>query len=104
MLNKTPGKFQLRALEDCRVFRISTEQFQQLVQEYPDIALFYIRYLEKHGVIAKEILEVTLKSDNAKVRYMDFLDTHAAIILRLKQYHIAAILAITPTQLSRIKQ
>lgn len=103
LLTKTPSNFAIQALEDSVVFTISADQFAQLVKERHDIALFYIKYLEKNWVIEKEMMEVSTKSDDAKIRYTDFLTSHASIINRLKQHHIASYLGITPTQLSRIK-
>lgn len=103
LLTQTPGHFSIEALEDSVVLSIPADRFKALVAERHDIALFYINYLEKNWVIEKEMLEISSKSDDAKVRYATFLTSYATILPRLKQHHIASFLGITPTQLSRIK-
>lgn len=103
LLTKTTSNFAIQALEDSVVFKIPAERFTQLVSERHDIALFYIKYLERKWVIEKEMLEIFSKSDEAKVRYDAFLMSYTDLIPRLKQHHIASYLGITPTQLSRIK-
>lgn len=103
LLTKTPGNFAIQALEDSVVFTISADRFTQLITEKHDIALFYIKYLEKNWVIEKEMMEISTKADDAKIRYDSFLSSHATLLPRLKQHHIASYLGITPTQLSRIK-
>ncbi len=103
LLTQTPGHFSIEALEDSLVLSIPADRFKTLVAERHDMALFYINYLEKNWVIEKELLEISTKSDDAKIRYNVFLTSYAAIVPRLKQHHIASFLGITPTQLSRIK-
>lgn len=103
MLKQQPGIFSIEALEDCELLTYSFEGFRELTQKYPDIAAFYIKYLERHWVIEKELGEITLKADTAKERYLKFEKDHPQLITRLKLHHIASYLAITPTQLSRIR-
>lgn len=103
MLQQQPGNFSIQALEDCEVVSYTFEGFRQLTARYSDIAAFYIRYLEQKWVIEKEFDEITLKSETAKQRYLAFKKKFPDLIPRLKLHHIASYLAITPTQLSRIR-
>jgi CRP-like cAMP-binding protein len=98
----TPSKFAITAIEDTTVLEYDFSMFRRLVDTHQDIALFYINYLEKHWVVEKEPLEIAFRSDTAAARYQQFLQTHGPILPRLKKYHIASYLGITPTQLSRI--
>ena len=103
MLQQQPGNFSIQALEDCEVISYSFEGFRALTERYSDIAAFYIKYLEQKWVIEKEFDEITLKSETAKQRYLAFKNRYPDLIPRLKLHHIASYLAITPTQLSRIR-
>ncbi|MBO9152269.1 Crp/Fnr family transcriptional regulator [Chitinophaga sp. GCM10012297] len=98
----TPSKFAITAIEDTTVLEYDFSSFRKLVDTHQDIALFYINYLEKHWVIEKEPLEIAFRSETAATRYQQFLLSHGPILPRLKKYHIASYLGITPTQLSRI--
>lgn len=101
-MTSTPSKFAITAIEETTVLEYNFDMFSALVNTHPDIALFYLSYLEKHWVIEKEPLEIAFRSDTAAVRYKQFLLSHNDILPRLKKYHIASYLGITPTQLSRI--
>jgi CRP-like cAMP-binding protein len=102
-VGKTPSLFSIKALEPCTVLEYNFQEFKRLTETYPDIAAFYIRYMELHWIIEKEPLEISFRHDTAKVKYADFLKTYPALESRLKLHEIAAYLGITPTQLSRIR-
>lgn len=101
-LQQSESLFDITALEETTVLEYDFVAFKRLVLGYPDIAVFYIHYLELHWVIDKELYEVSLRSDSAKIRYADFLRKYPELVKRLKKHHIASYLGITPTQLSRI--
>ena len=98
----TASNFAITAIEDIVALEYEFSAFRKLVDTHQDIALFYINYLEKHWVVEKEPLEISFRSDTAATRYQQFLLSHGHILPRLKKYHIASYLGITPTQLSRI--
>lgn len=104
MLQKKPSLFNICALEDAEVLEYDFSSFQLLVAKFPDLAMFYIKYMEKHWVVAKEVLEITAKYQNAKERYLTFQAMYPGLNERLKQHHVASYLGITPTQLSRIRK
>lgn len=103
LLKQEPGLFSIQALEDSILLSYSFEDFRELMKKHTDIAAFYICYLERHWVMEKEAAEITLKSHTAKQRYLAFEKEYPELRLRLKLHHIASYLAITPTQLSRIR-
>ncbi len=102
MLSNRPSLFTITAIENSTVLEYDFFEFKKLTQRFPDIAGFYINYMELHWIIEKEPLEISFRYDTAKKRYDDFLNTYPNLVQRLKKHHIASYLGVTPTQLSRI--
>ena len=102
MLAGNKSNFTITAIENSTVLEYNFNEFKKLVQEYPDMASFYIKYMEQHWIIDKEPYEISLRHNSAKIRYEEFLQTYPQLVKRLKKHHIASYLGITPTQLSRI--
>lgn len=103
IIKNEPSDFNVIALEDCSVIQYPAKAYRELLEKHHDLALFHLHYLEKNWVVKKEPLEVSLKYETAKKRYLQLLDKES-LYNRLKQHHIASYLGITPTQLSRIKK
>lgn len=103
IIKNEPSDFNIIALEDCSVIQYPEKAYRDLLEKHHDLALFHIRYLEHNWVVKKEPLEVSLKFETAKQRYLQLLE-NKSLYDRLKQLHIASYLGITPTQLSRIKK
>lgn len=103
IIKNEPSDFHIIALEDCSVIKYPVKAYRKLLEKHHDLALFHIRYLEKNWVVKKEPLEVSLKYETAKQRYLLLLE-NKSLHNRLKQNQIASYLGITPTQLSRIKK
>lgn len=98
-----PSNFNIIALEEVTLITYPANAFRKLVKKHHDLALFHINYLEKNLVVRKEPLEINLKWESAKQRYIQ-LYQNQHLFQRLKQHHIASYLGITPTQLSRIRK
>ncbi|NIF05207.1 Crp/Fnr family transcriptional regulator [Chryseobacterium sp. Tr-659] len=103
IIKNQPSDFNIIALEDCSVIKYPVKAYRELLEQYHDLALFHMYYLEKNWVVKKEPLEVSLKYETAKQRYLLLLE-NLSLYNRLKQNQIASYLGITPTQLSRIKK
>jgi CRP-like cAMP-binding protein len=99
-----PSLFTITAIEDSAVLEYDFAAFKALVCEFPDVAAFYISYLERHWVIEKEPVEISFRHDDAMQRYLDFIRAEPELHKRLKQHHIAAWLGITPETLSRLRR
>lgn len=103
IIKNEPGDFSIVALEDCTVIKYPAKEYRDLLTKHHDLAMFHIRYLEKNWVVNKEPLEISLKHETAKQRYLKLLK-EPDLYNRLKQHHIASYLGVTPTQLSRIRK
>lgn len=103
IIEEKPSNFNIVALEDVLLMQYSARLFRELVVQHHDLALFQIAYLEKNWVVKKEPLEINLKLESAKERYLE-LYSNQFLFKRLKQHHIASYLGVTPTQLSRIRK
>lgn len=101
-LTQSESPFTIEALEETSVLEFDFLEFKKLVRKHNDLANLYIRYMERYWVIEKEPEEVSFRNDTAAIRYNDFLKKYPKLVKRLKKYHIASYLGITPTQLSRI--
>jgi CRP-like cAMP-binding protein len=99
-----PSRFTITAIEDSSVLEYDFNAFRRLVAEFPDIAAFYIRYMERHWIIEKEPGEISFRHDDALKRYRDFIRREPELHKRLKQHHIAGWLGITPESLSRLRK
>ena len=103
LLTESESHFSIKAIEPVTVWEYDFLKFRALVREHPDIAAFYIRYMERHWIIEKEPLEISFRNDDARRRYVRFLETYPGLEKRIRQHEVAAFLGITPTQLSRIR-
>jgi len=99
-----PSLFTITAIENSIVLEYEFAAFKSLVREFPDIAAFYISYMERHWIIGKEPDEIAFRHDDAMQRYVDFIRREPDLHKRLKQHHIAAWLGITPESLSRLRR
>jgi len=99
-----PSRFTITAIEDSTVLEYDFAAFRSLVTEFPDIAAFYIRYMERHWIVEKEPDEISFRHDDALQRYRDFIRRDPDLHRRLKQHHIAGWLGITPESLSRLRK
>jgi CRP-like cAMP-binding protein len=99
-----PSLFTITAIENSHVLEYDFAAFKGLVRDFPDIAAFYIGYMERHWIIEKEPDEIAFRHDDAMRRYVDFIRREPDLHRRLKQHHIAAWLGITPESLSRLRR
>lgn len=103
IIKNEPSDFNIIALEDCKVIQYPVKEYRELLHKHHDLAMFHLHYLEKNWVVKKEPLEISLKYETAKQRYVSLLENES-LYHRLKQHHIASYLGVTPTQLSRIRK
>lgn len=103
-LTNSESEFALEAIEDCELISFKYDDYRNLIETHQDMKDFYISYLEKNWVIAKEKREIALVMEDATSRYLKLLEKHPEINKRIPLHHIASHLGISPTQLSRIRK
>jgi CRP-like cAMP-binding protein len=103
LLTGRKSDFSIRALEPVTAWEYDFARFKSLARDHPDIAAFYIAYMERHWIVEKEPLEISFRNDDARQKYARFLESYPGLEKRIRQHEVAAFLGITPTQLSRIR-
>lgn len=104
LIEHQKSRYAIDALENSIVVEYNFAEFMHLVHKHHDLALFWIKYLGKNWVVAKEHLEIEHKYLTAKQRYQNFVRDSPHLVGRLQLQQIASFLGITPTQLSRIRK
>ncbi len=103
ILSGEVSKFYIESLENSEILISSYKKFNALTQNslsWNKIA----RKLIEQQYIKKEIREYRFLFNDAKTRYLHFLEDYPGLIDRVKHYHIASYLGITPVALSRIRK
>ena len=101
-MQRVPSLFSIESIEASELVYIKAEDFQTLMQHYPQIkdGMFEL-LLNRMGNYAK--LFLSRIKDNPEQRYKELLEQHPEIVLRVPQHYIASYLGITPISLSRIR-
>jgi CRP-like cAMP-binding protein len=103
ILTQTPSWYDIQALEDADLLYVDLDQYAQGLQGYAcwqEISTRYVQML----FVEKERRESELLSDNAETRYTKFRRRFPGLENRVRQYHIASYLGMTPVALSRIRK
>ncbi|MDC7240737.1 MAG: Crp/Fnr family transcriptional regulator [Spirochaetales bacterium] len=101
-LKQTPSLFTVEALEDSCIIDIPYRFFQSEMKKHHCWLKVYTISLERFYTL-KELREHQLLSSNGMARYLQFKKDFPDLDSKLKQYHIASYLGLTPVSLSRIK-
>ncbi|MEO0042814.1 MAG: hypothetical protein RL329_2262 [Bacteroidota bacterium] len=101
-INQQPSEEALQALENCRLLRMSRQDFYELLQLIPKWETYFRMRLEAAQVLNTWRMEGFLSMD-AKNRYMYLLQNKPEMVQRLPNRIIASYLGITQESLSRIK-
>lgn len=101
-INQQPSEEALQALENCRLLRMSRQDFYELLQLIPKWETYFRMRLEAAQILNTWRMESFLSMD-AKNRYMCLLQNKPEMVQRLPNHIIASYLGITQESLSRIK-
>lgn len=99
---KSKSTFDIDALEDTVVLRISYDDLIDLYIKAPKFDRIFRVLLENHFMQQQERMG-QLFSSTAEERYQSFLENYPHLQNRLSQVQIAAYLGVTPEFLSRIR-
>ncbi|GBD89833.1 cyclic nucleotide-binding domain protein [bacterium BMS3Abin04] len=93
----------IQALSKTQILCVPYAELIKISNKHKEIILFIqkltFEYLEK-----KQRREIRLLSGKALDNYLWFKNTYPDLENKIKQYHIAGYLGITPTQLSRLRK
>ena len=104
LLTASASRVAIESLEPSQVVLIDFKGYRELLWSEDELKVFQIHYLERNWLLAKDAREVEIVQADATARYRMFLRDHPDLHARLPQYHIAAHLGVTPTQLSRVRK
>ena len=102
-VRKTPSEFNVQALEDSTIVRISRENMEEIYRQIPKFER-YFRILLQNRLLATQDRVGEHLSESAMDRYSRFVAQNPSIEQRIAAKHIASYLGITPTYLSRLRK
>jgi CRP-like cAMP-binding protein len=103
ILEHTPSWYDIQALEDSDLLYVSLDQYIEGLQGHACWQVINAKYAQMLFV-EKERRESEFLSDNAETRYKKFRERFPGVEDRIRQYHVASYLGITPVALSRIRK
>ncbi|MCX8131573.1 MAG: Crp/Fnr family transcriptional regulator [Clostridia bacterium] len=102
-LSQKESMYYIQALEDSEILVAGISDFEQIVEGNYDLLLFFKKMIDA-VLVAKEEHASSFKLLSSMERYKQFLAAFPGLEKRLKQYHLASYLGITPVSLSRIRK
>jgi len=97
-----PSLYSIESIESCILQTISQQDFQNVLENFPEIKEELQEHLFKRLLQAQKIFYSYLKN-NPRQRYEELIEEHPHIIQRIPQHYIASYLGITSVSLSRIR-
>jgi len=101
-LTNEPSSFYIEALEDCELFLISKQSWDDLMDKVPAFERYFRILIQNNLVSTQRRLMGTL-SQTAEEKYLSLTAAYPDLLLRVPQTLIASYLGITPETLSRIR-
>lgn len=100
--HKVPSEFYIQAVESCLILRISAQQQEKLLTEFP-VMERYFRFIYQRAYAASQMRIKYLYSFSKEDFYNQMAEKHPEFIQRIPQYLIASFLGFTPEYLSEIR-
>ena len=97
-----PSLYSIESLEACILKTISQKDFQNLIENSPELGKEIESHLFKRLFQTQQLFYSYLKN-NPKKRYEELVEKHPEILQRIPQHYIASYLGITSVSLSRIR-
>ena len=95
--------FSIETITESDVIQFSFLELMNMAQKAIEWFPFLFKLLQS-VYIMKEMREKSFLLENASVRYVNFLKEFPGLEDKIRQYHIASFLGITPEALCRIKK
>ena len=102
LMNKTPSKYNIDAVEDSIILVIRNEDFDRIYQQLPAFNTMVNQILFRSFNASQERINATI-SMTAEEKYLHFINTFPALANRIPRHMVASYLGITPETLSRVK-
>ena len=99
---KQPSLYSIESLEPCILQTISQQDFQDALENLPEIKKELEEHLFRRLLHAQKLFYSYLKN-NPQQRYEELIEEHPHIIQRIPQHYIASYLGVTTVHLSRVK-
>jgi len=102
-LTQTPSEYELQALTESIVWRISYSDLQKVYAQ-TQVGNYLGRFASERLFLAKSKRELSLLKYNAKERYLRLFSEQPDILKFIPMKYIASYIGITPQGLSRIRR
>lgn len=102
-IQKTGSSSSIQALEDSEILSASMYDLEEALNSDPNLGTLFKNKLDD-VMIMKDRQASSFKLLNSTDRYRQFLADYPGLENRVKQYHLASYLGITPVSLSRIRK
>lgn len=103
LLNGTPSRYNIDAIEDSEVLLISKDDFAMLMKSIPQFQELVNLIIERSFAASQDRINISI-SLNSEEKYACFMEKQSKIAVRVPQHMVAAYLGITPETLSRIRK
>lgn len=102
LISKQKNMVAQQALTDCKIWKASFQKIEELSEGNYEIERLR-RTIAENFFLNNEKKEIEMALLDADKRYLILQEEYPGLELKIPQYHIAAYLGISPTQLSRIR-
>jgi CRP-like cAMP-binding protein len=103
LVQHRPSYFSIEAVVDTDILRFKYSHWMQLIEQDIKWYPFLFKLLET-VYIMKELREKSFLLDDATTRYLSFQRDYPGLEDKVKLYHVASFIGITPEALSRIRK
>ena len=97
-----PATLFLVALEDSKILQLSYEDEQTLKSANHKFERFF-RLMAEHQTAFLQQRIITNLTQDARNRYLDFIENHADVMQRVPQYALASFLGMSTEYLSKLR-
>lgn len=103
LMNGTPAKFNIDAIEDAELILIEKQNFDTLCKNIPQLNDLVNAILQRSFIVSQNRIHAAI-SLTAEEKYQNFLDKFPSIANRIPQHMIASYIGVTPETLTRIRR